>query len=96
MAQSTIECSRIKVGSCFNEPVFFEDGVNMFLAANHPAKQYHLAALKRWNIPYLLTSGVEIDYNKYLEEKALMEKNTVNKPSSDIDNLEDLEELEEL
>lgn len=102
MGNNTIECSRIKVGSCFNEPVYFDDGENMFLAANHPAKQYHVAALKRWNIPFLLTSGIEIDYQKLVAERAqaaeMKAKAAASKNASvsNSDGLEDLEELEEL
>ena len=47
----------IKAGMRFSAPVFFDDGKNMFLAAGKPAKPYHLAALKTWNIPFLLTVG---------------------------------------
>lgn len=52
-----IACAEIKEGVLFNQPVFFDDGVNMFLAANHPAKRYHISVLKRWNVPFLLTDG---------------------------------------
>jgi len=47
----------IKEGTRFSAPVFFDDGKNMFLAAEKPAKPYHLAALKNWNVPFLLTVG---------------------------------------
>ncbi len=47
----------IKEGTRFSAPVFFDDGKNMFLAAGKPAKPYHLAALKNWNVPFLLTVG---------------------------------------
>ena len=47
----------IKEGMRFSAPVFFDDGKNMFLAAGRPAKPYHLAALKNWNVPFLLTVG---------------------------------------
>ena len=52
-----VDCSHIVPGVRFSQPVFFDDGQNMFLCANHPAKNYHVAALKRWAIPYLLTDG---------------------------------------
>lgn len=52
-----ISCDEIKVGVTFSAPVFFDDGENMFLAEGKSAKQYHVAALARWNIPYLLTYG---------------------------------------
>ena len=56
-----IHCSLIKPGFRFSAPVFFDDGKNMFLSANHPAKAFHLAALKRWNIPFLVTEGHVMD-----------------------------------
>ena len=55
-----IDVSSISEGVVFSAPVFFDDGENMFLSANNPAKHYHVMALKRWNIPYLLSSGHQI------------------------------------
>lgn len=52
-----IDCSTIELGTCFSSPVYFDDGENMFLSAKNPAKKYHLDALKRWDIPFLLTDG---------------------------------------
>ncbi len=52
-----IECDKIVEGVMFTQPVYFDDGKNMFLASRSPAKKYHITSLKRWNIPYLLTSG---------------------------------------
>ena len=56
-----IDCNQISIGVRFSAPVFFDDGINMFLAEGHSAKQYHVAALKRWNIPYLLTEGHKLE-----------------------------------
>jgi len=65
----------IKEGTRFSAPVFFDDGKNMFLAAGKPAKPYHLAALKNWNVPFLLTVGhvlsqaeIETQTNAHLED----------------------------
>lgn len=33
-----IDVNRIRIGVCFSEPVYFEDGKNMFLAAGKTAK----------------------------------------------------------
>ena len=62
-------------GTRFSAPVFFDDGKNMFLAAGKPAKPYHLAALKNWNVPFLLTVGhvlsqaeIETQTNAHLED----------------------------
>ena len=56
-----LDCSSIHIGSCFSEPVFFDDGKNMFLAAGKQAKPYHVSALVHWKIPYLLTSGHPVE-----------------------------------
>ena len=55
-----IACDTITEGVRFSAPVYFNDGENMFLAANHAAKKYHVAALKRWEIPFLWTEGTQL------------------------------------
>ncbi len=57
MPLTRLNCEEIKEGVSFSAPVFFEDSVNMFLAANHPAKHYHVVAIERWKIPFLMTAG---------------------------------------
>ena len=57
MSFKKINCDDITVGVRFSAPVFFEDGTNMFLAEGRSAKPYHIAALKRWNIPHLFSYG---------------------------------------
>lgn len=47
----------LSLGMRFSEPLFFDDGNNMFLAAKKPVKQYHLNAIKRWNIEFVVTKG---------------------------------------
>ena len=74
-----IDSSLIKEGMRFSAPVFFDDGSNMFLAEGKATKAYHVAALKRWKIPYLLTYGHEVTEN---EEKA--------EPLEELDTLEEL------
>lgn len=54
---SKVNCSDIYLGERFSAPVFFDDGENMFLAEGKTVKPYHLVALKRWKVPYLLTYG---------------------------------------
>ncbi len=61
MEMEKLDVKKIRVGIRFSEPVFFDDGKNMFLPAKKPAKPFHVAALQQWKIPYLLTSGHEID-----------------------------------
>ena len=85
-----IECSLIVPGIRFSSPVYFDDGQNMFLCADHPAKSYHVAAIKRWNIPYLLTEGKMLSPVKPKEEK------TVAAGFEEVEELDELDELEEI
>lgn len=52
-----ITAKDLELGMRFSAPVFFDDGENMFLAEYKAVKPYHLAAIERWNIRYLLTYG---------------------------------------
>ena len=80
-----INSQDIKEGMRFSAPVFFDDGTNMFLAEGKAAKPYHIAAIKRWKIPFLLTYGHEL-----LEGASTSAKDT---DSEDVEDLETLEEL---
>lgn len=78
-----IDCKELKLGMRFSAPVFFDDGENMFLGEEKALKNYHINAIQRWNIEYLLTYGHLVTDGK--------------KPTSDsLYMLEDLEEVEEL
>ena len=81
-----ISCDDIAIGVRFSAPVFFDDGENMFLAEGKSAKAYHLATIKRWKVPYLLSYGHIIhDFDV----------NGVNKvEDEDVEELEGLEELD--
>ena len=81
-----VQVSDIKIGVRYSAPVFFDDGVNMFLAEGKTAKQYHMNALKKWNIPYLLTFG------HVIADEDLTDKFD----DTEINGIEELEELEEL
>ena len=48
------------VGAFFSEPLFFDDGKHMFLASEMPLSQGLLDILHDWNIPFVLTSGLEL------------------------------------
>ncbi len=63
-----ISVDSIYEGVVFSSPVYFDDGENMFIAAYHPARHYHIMALKRWNIPYLLSSGHSIEISSRQED----------------------------
>ncbi len=72
----------------FSSPVFFDDGENMFLAEGKPILEYHLDALKRWKLTYVVT------YGKVLAENELPP--TSDSLSDDVEELEVLDEFEEL
>lgn len=76
-----IEASDLVLGARFSEPLFFDDGINMFLATNHPLRQHHLDSLYRWNIPHVVTTGYELLFP--LEDS-----------QSDVFRSEDIPELE--
>lgn len=77
-----IDCNDIKIGMRFSAPVFFEDGENMFLAEEKSIKAYHLEAIQRWHIKYLLTYGKPVTDSE------------INSPDS-VYLLEDVDEVEE-
>jgi len=81
---SKIDVNTIKEGMRFSAPVFFEDGSNMFLAEGKTVKSYHIIAIKKWGIPFLLTFGHVLNESEKEESLALDE------------GLEELESLEEL
>jgi hypothetical protein len=79
-----INCGELKAGMRFSAPVFFDDGENMFLAEGKSVKPYHLAALVRWQVPFLLTYGHLVSVGE-----ASADEN-----SADVEELEDADELE--
>ena len=76
-----IEASDLVLGTRFSEPLFFDDGINMFLATNHPLRQHHLDSLYRWNIPHVVTAGYELLFS-------------LEAVKSDVFRAEDIPELE--
>lgn len=82
-----VNCSDIKLGIRYSAPVFFDDGSNMFLAEGKTVKQYHIDALKRWAIPFLLTYGRAIRDDDISFNKNFIEE---------MEEIEELEELEEI
>ncbi len=95
-----INASDAKLNMLFSAPVYFEDGKNMFLAEGRTVKPYHLAAIKRWNIKYLLTSGQAIEPSEgvNIERMAGFDKQKLAaaKNASSSEAASDIEELEEL
>lgn len=83
-----IHRSDLREGMRFSAPVFFDDGESMLLSQGVPFKSRELAALDRWNIGYVLSSGREISE----AEAIAMEKAS---SASDVEELEDMDELED-
>ncbi|MBQ0002087.1 MAG: phosphohydrolase [Treponema sp.] len=91
-----VNCSDIKLGMRFTMPVFFDDGKNMFLARKHTVKKYHVNALQKWDIPFLLTAGEimrDEDAENDKEIARMAKRGTM--ASGDVEDLEEVEELEE-
>lgn len=55
-----IKVTELCVGSRFSEPLFFDDRKHMFLAKDFPLTQHLIDSLIFWNIPYVVTCGLEI------------------------------------
>lgn len=66
-----IEISTIKPGIRFSKPVFFDDGKNMFIESGIFVKPYHMAALTKWHIPFLLSDGHVMADDEELEPEEL-------------------------
>jgi hypothetical protein len=77
-----IDASSLKPGMKFTAPLFFDDGVNMFLQQGVPLNRFHLDAVKNWQLKTVLSSGVETD-----EDFA---------DTEELEEMEELEELEEV
>ncbi|MCQ2573858.1 MAG: phosphohydrolase [Treponema sp.] len=83
-----IEISRIKPGIRFSQPVFFDDGKNMFIESGISVKPYHLAALTKWHIPFLLSNGHILAENETIQEE-------IEELSEILDEIESAQELDE-
>ncbi len=70
-------------GMIFSAPLFFDDGVNMFLAKRKALKKFQMDALVRWKIPFVLTYGT-----LYTDPSAALE-------DEEIQEVEEFEELAE-
>lgn len=56
-----IPSDSMTLGTRFSQAVFFDDKKNMFLLENTPLKQYHLDAIKWWNIKTFFSKGQRIE-----------------------------------
>lgn len=87
-----IKAKELKIGMCFSAPVFFDDGVNMFLAEKKPVRQFHLDVIRQWKISKLMSYGHIIDANNKGE---LTEDDEIPE-LEELDEVEELEEIEEV
>ena len=72
-----IYSNELKEGIIYSAPLFFDDGVNMFLAKRRALKKYHIDILKKWSIPFIITYGTIIDNesaNLHLDEATELEE----------------------
>ena len=67
------DSAQIKVGMRFSKPVFFDDGVSMFIESGITVKPYHLVAISRWSIPFLLTDGRPLGEDEKFVDKDIVE-----------------------
>lgn len=93
-----IELSDIKLNMIFSAPVYFDDGKYMFLAEGKEVKPYHLAALKKWSVPYLLSRGQAIEQGEgsNIERMTGFDKRRLAQAKMAGEDSDDIEELEEL
>ncbi len=63
-----IYAAQIGLGEVYSSPLFFNDGVNMFLAGGKTVKEYHLKAIKQWCLDYFLCEGHKLmSVEEYIE-----------------------------
>ena len=82
-----IKSSDLKLGMCFSSPVFFDDGINMFLAEKNPITQFHLSALETWKIPYVITYGTIIQKTQISEPEEIKELENIEEEKPSLENL---------
>lgn len=82
-----IKSSDLKLGMTFSSPVFFDDGINMFLAEKNPITQLHLSAVQNWKIPYVITYGTLIQNNNGTEHKEIDELENIPEKKPSLENL---------
>ena len=82
-----IKSSDLKLGMCFSSPVFFDDGINMFLAEKNPITQFHLSALENWKIPYVITYGTLVQKAKTPEPEEIKELEPIQDEKPSLENL---------
>lgn len=91
MPLARIKCDEITEGVSYSSPVFFDDGRNMFLAPHQTAKKYHVKALSRWKVPFLVTAG-----HKEAASQVQAASPAALETVDDFLDVEEIEEVEEL
>ena len=61
----------------------------MFLGANRPVKPFHMLALKRWPIPFLVTEG------KIIDSSVSGENASAEGAEEEIEELESIDDFDE-
>ena len=82
-----IKSSDIKLGMSFSSPVFFDDGINMFISEKKPVTQFHISALKNWKIPYVITYGNIIQDSNNNKEVEIAELEKIEDEKITLENL---------
>jgi len=91
-----IEVSTIETGIRFSKPVYFDDGKNMFIESGITVKPYHLNALAKWRIPFLLSDGHIMAEDEELIEEPEELADAEEMVEEELSEIEDLEEPEDL
>jgi HD-GYP domain-containing protein (c-di-GMP phosphodiesterase class II) len=82
-----VKTSDIKLGMRFSSPVFFDDGINMFLAERKPITTFHLSAIENWKIPYVITYGKIISNEDNLQTDEILELEPIENQNTSVEKV---------
>lgn len=82
-----IKSSDLKLGMRFSLPVFFDDGINMFLAEKKPITHFHLSAIENWKISYVITYGNILKDEEVRNTDENLDLKSLNKQNSSIEKV---------
>lgn len=91
-----IKIDELAIGTRYSAPVFFDDGQNMLLTQGSPITDYEITVLKRWKIPYILTSGEPLLPGANVKEAASSEANALLDAAEELEEITEVEELDEV
>jgi len=63
-----IKVEDLKEGMIFSEPLFFDDGKNRVLGKMYPVSQRELSVLKKWKVPFVMTTGKIVKQDEEITE----------------------------